>query len=194
MWKYLLKWPQSENKQDTWLAEKDFTSTQLIEEYWNRENKTETGIVDQQAVPEFMVNLCVETSKERNKNNSSKKFKLKFLTNILATLTMLLLVVKTSASLIIKDNFKFCETQNNTATWDLPESCRIQSKVKKSENFHYYSLSQLTQKCSGSGWFCAKTEYEVRTYKNFIRNGVANMTHITRKDQPVLPNVMDFNK
>jgi hypothetical protein len=194
MWKYLHKWPQSENKQDTWLAEKDFTSTQLIEEYWNRENKTETGIVDQQAVPEFMVNLCVETSKERNKNNSSKKFKLKFLTNILATLTMLLLVVKTSASLIIKDNFKFCETQNNTATWDLPESCRIQSKVKKSENFHYYSLSQLTQKCSGSGWFCAKTENEVRTYKNFIRNGVANMTHITRKDQPVLPNVMDFNK
>jgi hypothetical protein len=194
MWKYLLKWPQSENKQDTWLAEKDFTSTQLIEEYWNRENKTETGIVDQQAVPEFMVNLCVETSKERNKINSSKKFKLKFLTNILATLTMLLLVVKTSASLIIKDNFKFCETQNNTATWDLPESCRIQYKVKKSENFHYYSLSQLTQKCSGSGWFCAKTENEVRTYKNFIRNGVDNMTHITRKDQPVLPNVMDFNK
>jgi hypothetical protein len=67
MWKYLLKWPKSENKQDTWLAEKDFTSTQLIEEYWNRENKTETGIVDQQAVPEIMVNLCVETSKERNK-------------------------------------------------------------------------------------------------------------------------------
>jgi hypothetical protein len=81
-----------------------------------------------------------------------------------------------------------------SATWDLPESFRIQSKVKKTENFHYYGLSKLTQKFSGSGWFCANTEYEVRTYKNFIRNGVANETHITRKDQPVLPDVMDFNK
>jgi len=64
----------------------------------------------------------------------------------------------------------------------LPDGCRIQSKVEKKDTLFYYALSQLSQPVSDPGGFCAETEYEVRTYKNFIRNGVANMTHITQRN------------
>jgi len=106
-WKYLLKWSQGENKKNIWRAEKDFTHTQIIEEYWNRKNKTETQKIDQQAEPEINVNLCVE-AKEMNKDNSAEKFKIKFIIYLLTTLAMLLMCVKQSDILIKRDNFKLC--------------------------------------------------------------------------------------
>ena len=54
--------------------------------------------------------------------------------------------------------------------------------AKQLKDTLHYALSQLSQPVSDYGGFCAKTEYEVRTFKNFIRNGVANVTHITRRD------------
>ena len=47
VWEYLVKWAENQQKEDSWLSENDFTNTQIIEEYWNKEKTQEQDPTDQ---------------------------------------------------------------------------------------------------------------------------------------------------
>ena len=205
IWEYLTKWPESQEKVDTWVAENDFNNTQIIESYWNKEKEMPASapisevtthqinmcqLIEEPSLQEKKTKKTVTRENLNPKNNtyfkrerpnkksgsevaqmntSTRLTQATWWNFLIPILFVIFMCPKRSKAFLIKDNFMYCETHNNPAIWDLPDSCRIQPRVEKTESLYYYSiLSQLTQVVSGSGWFCSKTRHEVRTYKNLF--------------------------
>ena len=197
-WEYLVKWPESQKKMDTWVLENDFVSNEHIEAYWNEGHSSNdpplvtsshvnTVIEEYRPIePSLKGKVLIKTTKVSSasrgnlpttkthptpRRKSAERIGSQ-LTNQWSSLLVALIFInllRSTRAFKVAEKFKYCETHQNPAIWDLPDSCVIQPKLEAAETADYFILSQKTQPVSGNGWFCAKKKYQVRTYENLLK-------------------------
>ena len=136
---YLVKWIGLDDKDCTWEPEEHFDAIEHIQEFWDKKHQ---------------VNFTQSP--------------LHWLYKAILIFSMLICFISPAQGILINGNFKYCETHNNKAIWDLPDSCKhiIDTEITTTEEFHV--LERKTNEINGNGWQCMKTDYKIKTYKNFF--------------------------
>lgn len=106
--------------------------------------------------------------------------------NWLITCIIYLSLICQAYAFKISDEFKYCETTENKAIWDLPESCKTPLIINTNEQKVFHIISKKTNEVSGKGWYCSKRLNKITTYKNVLGTTTEEMSYeyldLTRED------------
>ena len=143
---YLTLWKDGEQ---SWEPEYHFDTTEVIEEYWAKQNKE---------------------NKSNQLNNLflvAKAFKLFGLNPVSSILLIFLFILSIATGHNINENFKFCDVKSREV-WNLPTSCQIESISLPKQNNNFFILSKAHNEFDSIATVCAMKHIQVTTFKGFL--------------------------
>ena len=156
---FFVKWENLPETENSWVKAKDFQSKQTIKDYFENKKVNKIKISTIESInfinltknENFNENYQSYTQTHHNQNNW----------NLLIKILLLALLITKTNSIMISDNFKYCQSHSNTKILDIDYLCnniisQNEQIIQTNENINLFILSKLHHIVNGIGYECKK--------------------------------------